>query len=199
VRHREITRVRRGVVGGTRVSNPVGDGGLVQCHGAERVGEGLLIPAPSPRWSRWLLSHQLHEPRVDRKWRQRWHRGRPDLLRLIAEGGCDSHHGLGLAWSLLAETLVTWPHLNRANPGVEEGRPRCVCTLILVGAAIATTTTAITATAPVATAVTTVAVVVVVVVVLTGLLWQALLLLLLSGGHIGPPEEVGADGGLGVV
>jgi hypothetical protein len=78
------------VVGGARVSNPVHDGGLVHCHGAERVGEGLLVPAPSPRvprWSRQLLSHRLHEPRVDRKWCQRWRRGRPDLLRLITEGG----------------------------------------------------------------------------------------------------------------
>jgi hypothetical protein len=27
-----------------------------------------------------------------------------DLLRLIVEGGCDNHHGMGLARSLLSET-----------------------------------------------------------------------------------------------
>jgi hypothetical protein len=57
------------VVGSARVSNPVHDDGLVQRHGAERVGEGLLVPTPSPRvpcWLGWQLSHRLHEPRVDR-------------------------------------------------------------------------------------------------------------------------------------
>jgi hypothetical protein len=119
---------------------------------------------------------------VDRKWRQRWRRGRPDLLRLIAEGGYDSHHGLRLARSLLSETPRTWPHLNKVGPRVEEGRPRCICTLILVGAAAATTTTAITTAAPVAAAVTTV-------VLLAGLLWWALLLLLLWGGGHRPTER----------
>jgi hypothetical protein len=62
-------RVRRGVVGGTRVSNPVRDGGLVQRHGAKRVGEGLLVPTPGPQVPHWFgrrLSHWLHEPRLDR-------------------------------------------------------------------------------------------------------------------------------------
>jgi hypothetical protein len=83
---------------------------------------------------------------------------------------------MGLARSLLSETLGTRPQLNRAGPGVEEGRPRCVCTLILVGPAVATTTTAITTAAHVAATVTAV------VAVLAGLLRQALLLLLLSEG-----------------
>jgi hypothetical protein len=101
---------------------------------------------------------------------------------------------MGLARSLLSETLGTRPQLNRVGPGVEEGRPRCVCTLILVGPAVATTTTAITTAAHVAATVTAV------VAVLAGLLRQALLLLLLSeGGRTGPPEEVGADGGLGAM
>jgi hypothetical protein len=32
-----------------RVCNPVSDGGPVQRHGAECVGEGLLVPTPSLR------------------------------------------------------------------------------------------------------------------------------------------------------
>jgi hypothetical protein len=99
----------------------------------------------------------------------------------------DGHHGLGLSRCLLSETLRTRPHLNRAGPGVEEGRPRCVGTLILRVAGAATTV----ATAPVAATITAV----VVVLLLAGLLQWALLLLLLSGG--GPSEEVGTDGGLG--
>jgi hypothetical protein len=67
--------------------------------------------------------------------------------------------------------------MNRVGPGFEEGRPRCVCTLILIGAAVATTTTAITATTPVTAVVTAV-----VVLLLAGLLQQAVLLLLLSEG-----------------
>jgi hypothetical protein len=100
----------------------------------------------------------------------------------------DGHHGLGLSRCLLSETLRTRPHLNRAGPGVEEGRPRCVGTLILRVAGAATTV--VVATAPVAATITAV------VVLLAGLLQWALLLLLLSGGG-GPPEEVGTDGGLG--
>jgi hypothetical protein len=48
------------MVGGARVYDPIHDGELVQCHGVERVGDGLLVPASSPwvprrsgpRWTR---------------------------------------------------------------------------------------------------------------------------------------------------
>jgi hypothetical protein len=57
------------MVGGARVCDPIRDGGLVQCHGAERVGEGLLVPVPSPRIPRRSgrqLTQLLHVPKVDR-------------------------------------------------------------------------------------------------------------------------------------
>jgi hypothetical protein len=135
---RDINRVWCGMVGGARVYDPICDGGLVQRHGAERVGEGLLVPAPSPWVSHRTgrqLARLLHVPKVDRQWSQGWHRGRPDLLRLIAKGGCPCHHGLRLTRHLLPETTETWPDLNRDDPGVEGG-PRCAGTLIL-GIAVA--------------------------------------------------------------
>jgi hypothetical protein len=78
------------MVGGTRVCDLICDGALVKHHGVERVGEGLLVPAPSPRvpcWFRQQLARLLHVPRVDRKWR------------------------------LLPETPSTRPHLDRAGQG----------------------------------------------------------------------------------
>jgi hypothetical protein len=111
-------------------------------------------------------------PRVGRQWCQGWRRCRPDLLRLIAKGGRDDHHGLGLSWRLLSETLGTRLHLNRVGPGVEEGRPRCVGTLILRVVVAEAATTAIAATV----------ITVVVLLLLPGLLRRTLLLLLLSGG-----------------
>jgi hypothetical protein len=36
------------MVGGAKVCGPICDGGLVQRHGVERVGEGLLVLAPNP-------------------------------------------------------------------------------------------------------------------------------------------------------
>jgi hypothetical protein len=75
----------------------------------------------------------------------------------------------------LPDTPGTWSHLDRAGPGVEDGGPRCVGTLILgVEAAGA-------ATAPVAALVAPV-----VVLLLAGLLRWPLLLLLLSGGAYRP-------------
>jgi hypothetical protein len=159
------------------VCYPICDGGLVQRHGVERVGEGLLVPAPSPqvpRQSGQQLALLLHVPKVYRKWRQGWRRGRSDLLRLIAKGGRDRHHGLRLLQRLLPETPGTRPHLDRADPGVEGG-PRCVGTVILG------VSTAGAAAAPIAATV-----VAVVVVVLAGLLRRALLLLLFSEGRAGP-------------
>jgi hypothetical protein len=120
MRKRDITGVMNGMVGGARVCDLICDGALVKHHGAERVGEGLLVPAPSPRvpcWFRQQLARLLHVPRVDRKWRQGWRRGRPDLMRLIAEGGRDRHHGMWLSWRLLPETPSTRPHLDRAGQG----------------------------------------------------------------------------------
>jgi hypothetical protein len=165
------------MIGGTRVYDPICDGGLVQRHGAERVGDGLLVPVPSPQIphrSGRQLAWLLHVPRVDSKWRQVWRRGRLDLLRLIAEGGRDCHHGLRLSRRLLPEAPGTRSHLDRAGPWVEGG-PRCVGTLILGVAAVGAVTDPVAAT-----------IAIVVVLLLVGLLRQALLLLLLLGGACRP-------------
>jgi hypothetical protein len=53
------------------------------------------------------------------------------MLRLIANGGHDRHHGLRLSQRLLPKTPETRPHLDRAGQGVEEGGPTCVGTRIL--------------------------------------------------------------------
>jgi hypothetical protein len=76
----------------------------------------------------------------------------------------ESQHRRLLFW-----TPRTRLHLNRAGPGVEEGRPRRVGTLILrvaVAGAVVAVTAAIAATTPVTTTVNTV----VVVLLLAGLL-----------------------------
>jgi hypothetical protein len=48
VGRRKYTDVRSGVVGGTRISNPVGDCGRSQGHHVERANKGLLIPPTRP-------------------------------------------------------------------------------------------------------------------------------------------------------
>jgi hypothetical protein len=45
----EYTRVRGGVVGGTRVGDPLWSDRRCQAHGVERASQGRLVPSRNPR------------------------------------------------------------------------------------------------------------------------------------------------------